>query len=258
MAAAEGRMTKRSRTTSRSRASATPASPGVQARRLAGALGALAKGLPNPWDESTDYFHPFAGSEAKSHVELNMAAHQRWTLDGERDARILSMALQIRLREVLREDLGGVYGVRVGARLVREPTQRRELTIGFGCDPENVDKLRTAAIAEVRAVARTGVGPDQLTKLTEQLRREREVSLKNNRWWIATLRDAYYFHDDLAQLLDLDAVIARVTRANLRAAAARFLDENNLVIGVLRPASAPDTAVPAVAPSPVEDRAISR
>ncbi len=53
-------MTKRSRTTSRSRASATPASPGVQARRLAGALAALAKGLPNPWDESTDYFHPFA------------------------------------------------------------------------------------------------------------------------------------------------------------------------------------------------------
>jgi hypothetical protein len=52
-------MTKRSPKTSRSRASAAPASPGVQARRLAGALGALAKGLPNPWDESTDYFHPF-------------------------------------------------------------------------------------------------------------------------------------------------------------------------------------------------------
>jgi len=34
--------------------------PGVQARRLAGALKALAEGLPNPWDESTDYFHGFA------------------------------------------------------------------------------------------------------------------------------------------------------------------------------------------------------
>ena len=53
-------MTKRSRKTPRSRASATPASPGAQAMRLAGALQALAKGLPNPWDESTDYFHPFA------------------------------------------------------------------------------------------------------------------------------------------------------------------------------------------------------
>jgi hypothetical protein len=34
--------------------------PSRQAARLAGALQALAKGLPNPWDESTDYFHGFA------------------------------------------------------------------------------------------------------------------------------------------------------------------------------------------------------
>ena len=33
---------------------------GAQAARLAGALQALAKGLTNPWDESTDYFHHFA------------------------------------------------------------------------------------------------------------------------------------------------------------------------------------------------------
>jgi len=30
-----------------------------QAARLAGALQALAKGLPNPWDESTDFFRDF-------------------------------------------------------------------------------------------------------------------------------------------------------------------------------------------------------
>jgi hypothetical protein len=52
----------RSRKTSRARAAATPAAPGVQAKRLAGALQALAKGLPNPWDESTDYFHSFAAA----------------------------------------------------------------------------------------------------------------------------------------------------------------------------------------------------
>jgi hypothetical protein len=39
---------------------ALPGKPGVQAMRLAHALQALASGLPNPWDESTDYFHRFA------------------------------------------------------------------------------------------------------------------------------------------------------------------------------------------------------
>jgi hypothetical protein len=58
-------MTKRSRSVQAARKvgararAAAPATPGVQAVRLAGALHALARGLPNPWDESTDYFHRF-------------------------------------------------------------------------------------------------------------------------------------------------------------------------------------------------------
>src|SRR5690348_5889772 len=34
----------------------------LQAMRLAAALQALSRGLPNPWDESTDYFHRFVAA----------------------------------------------------------------------------------------------------------------------------------------------------------------------------------------------------
>ena len=55
------RSVRAARTTSaRSRAAA--AAPGPQAVRLAAALQALAHGLPNPWDESTDYFHRFVAA----------------------------------------------------------------------------------------------------------------------------------------------------------------------------------------------------
>jgi len=36
--------------------------PHAQAERLAEALQALARGVPNPWDESTDYFHQFTAA----------------------------------------------------------------------------------------------------------------------------------------------------------------------------------------------------
>ena len=55
--------TQASKRTSKSRSLSTTASPGkpdVQATRLSHALQALASGLPNPWDESTDFFHSFA------------------------------------------------------------------------------------------------------------------------------------------------------------------------------------------------------
>jgi hypothetical protein len=61
--------------------------PNVQAERLAQALQALAHGLPNPWDESTDYFHQFAAAmpatrklDAESfRIALNVGA--RYTID---------------------------------------------------------------------------------------------------------------------------------------------------------------------------------
>jgi zinc protease len=186
-----------------------------------------------------------AGAEAKSRVELEMSAPLRWTLDGSRDAEILSMVLQIRLREVLREDLGGVYGVRASAFVTREPVQRRHLTISFGCAPDNVEALKAAALAEVRAIARAGIGPEYLAKVTEQLRRAHEVDLKSNRWWQGRLRSAYYYRDDFTKSIDLDAVLRRVTSAGVQASARRFLDERNQIVGVLRPS--PD-AVP-VAPA---------
>jgi len=129
-----------------------------------------------------------AGSEAKARVELEMAAPYRWSLDATRDAAILSAVLQIRLREVLREDMGGVYSVRVGASISREPVQRRHLNISFGCDPANIDALEAAALGEIRTIAKSGIGADYLTKVSEQIRREHEVNLKSNGWWRAQLR----------------------------------------------------------------------
>jgi zinc protease len=188
-----------------------------------------------------------AGSEPRSRVTLAMSAPAPWSLDAERDAHILSRVLQIRLREVMREDMGGVYGVSVNASLSREPTQRRHLDISFGCDPANIDALKTAALAEIRTIARSGVGADYLTKVTEQIRREHEVNLKSNGWWRARLRSAYYFHDDFARSNDLEAALRRVTSANIQASAARFLDEKNLIVGILRPAA--DAAPPGAPPA---------
>ncbi|MGE5181111.1 MAG: M16 family metallopeptidase [Acidobacteriota bacterium] len=176
-----------------------------------------------------------AGTEPKSFVSLSMSAPDKWSLDAARDAKILSMVLRIRLREVLREDMGGVYGVQVGASISREPTQRRSLWIFFGCDPANVDKLKKAAFDEIAKFAKDGAGDEYLAKVREQLKREHETDLKENRWWLNQLRDAYYFGEDFGKQTDVDAAIARVTSANVKAAARHFFTPNNYVLGVMRP-----------------------
>ena len=185
-----------------------------------------------------------AGTEPKGFVSLTFSNDDKWSLDGERDARVLQMALRMRLREILREDMGGVYGVSVQGGLTREPTQRRTFTVSFGCDPDNADKLREAVFAELATIKKDGLGDDYLAKITEQLRRSHEVDLKENRYWMALLRAAYYYGDDFTKLVDIEAVAKRVTSANIKASVRRFFDDKNTIIGVLQPKSSTSAAAP--------------
>jgi zinc protease len=175
------------------------------------------------------------GSEPKSYVWMTFGAPDKWTRDAERDAQVLGMVLRIRLREVLREDMGGVYGVGSWISLRRQPTMRREATIQFGCDPANVEKLRDAALGVLREIQKNGIGEEYLVKVREQLRRGRETEAKENWWWRAQLREAYWFGEKFKDATNIEPVIARVTSANVKAAAKRYFDEKNLMVAVMRP-----------------------
>jgi zinc protease len=176
-----------------------------------------------------------AGTEPKSFVSLTMNNPDKWTLDSERDAKILSMILRIRLREVLREDMGGVYGVQAYAWTSREPKHRRGFRVSFGCKPENVEALQKAVFDEVGKIAKDGIGSDYLDKVREQLRRTHETDLKENGWWMGQLREAYYFGEKFEVISNVDATIKRVTSEHVKAAAKKFFDAKHYVLGVMRP-----------------------
>src|SRR5262249_3337662 len=127
------------------------------------------------------------GSEPKSLVSLLFHGKETWSRDTENDMRMLGEALSIRLREVLREGMGGVYGVSAGGGITRRPKPEYTFSITFGCAPENIDKLEKAVFDEIKAIQSKGVGADYASKVKELRRRARETSLKENGFWLNEL-----------------------------------------------------------------------
>ena len=191
-----------------------------------------------------------AGSEPKSRVHLSFAAPTKYTFEASRDASILRSVLQIRLREVLREDMGGVYDVTVRAGITIEPTQRQFLSISFGCAPDNIDKLRAATFAELASIAKSGVSADLTAKVSEQFRRAHETDLAENDWWAGLLHDWAKYGLDLDKLVAFEPVLARITTANVEATATRLFDPSRYIFVALVPtASGPIVpASPAASP----------
>lgn len=177
------------------------------------------------------------GSEPKAQVTMVFHGDEPWSRDKERDLYVLSQVVGMRLHEVLREDLGGVYGVNASGGLSRRPRQERAFVIQFGCAPEAVDKLVDAAFDEIEMVARVGADPDDLEKIKQQWLRERETQLATNEFWVRWLASSARYGDDPTIVLETSPMSARMTSANVKAAAKRFLSRKPYFQAVLLPAA---------------------
>jgi zinc protease len=147
----------------------------------------------------------------------------------------LADVLRLRLRDVLREDRGGTYGVQVGAGAAREPRPRYQLTIGFGADPARLDELTRAAFAELEKLRRDGPTEAELAKVREMELRSRETDLRSNDFWLAQLMSYDAQGWDMAGILAYPRWVQGLDAETVRAAAARYLDFSNYVQGSLLP-----------------------
>jgi zinc protease len=185
------------------------------------------------------------GIEPKSQVRMVFTADAAWTIESEYDIGVLAEALRTRLREVLREDMGGTYGVGVSGQLSRLPRGRYALSISFGCAPENVDALIRSTNAELDAFRREGPPEAVLEKIREARRRDREVALRENSFWSSALDQYLRDGRDPREILRFEERLSWVTRDRVRESAKRFLTPEATVLGVLYPkATSPEAQAP--------------
>ena len=177
------------------------------------------------------------GTEPKAAVQLDFHGDEAWTRDKDRDMFILGQVLGLNLHDVLREEKGGVYGVRAGGSLARSPHQERSFTIQFGCAPDRVAELITATFDEIAKLEKDGVPQDHLDKVKEMFTRARETELRQNGFWVGWLVTSYRFGDDPTLVLDPSKMLARITSDNIKAAAKRYLDLKQYFQAVMLPAA---------------------
>jgi len=179
-------------------------------------------------------------TEPKASVSIEFHGPYKWTRDDDRDMNILGQVLSIKLRESMREEMGGVYGVGANGRITRSPYQERSFGIRFGCDPARVDELVKAAFDGAAKVAKEAVDDATLDRVKQTFLRSRETDMKTNRFWLGWLSSAYKYGDDPALVLDPEPVLARMKPDLIKAAAKKFLDGKQYYQAVMLPENADD------------------
>lgn len=177
----------------------------------------------------------------KKGVEPKAAVSLKWTgaFDYNRMSRFqmnaLIKLLSIKLRENLREEKGGVYGVGASPKLTHFPKSTYEVTIGFGCSPENVEKLISGVIDEINDVKKNGCNEKNLLKVKETFLREREVALKENSFWMAAISQSAMNGENISELLEYNKWVNNLKGDDFKAWAEKYFNMNEYKRFVLLP-----------------------
>jgi zinc protease len=177
----------------------------------------------------------YKGKESKASVRLYFTGNTKYDEMDDLQLGQLCKALSIKLREVLREDAGGVYGVGVNGGIAREPVTDYSISINFGCAPENVDKLVALVMEEIRKTKQDGIEQNTIDKVIAEQTRGLENSIKENSYWRYMLEQQFFRNNDPLKILNAPQRIKLLTVDKTKTLANKFFDDQNVVKLVLLP-----------------------
>jgi zinc protease len=174
------------------------------------------------------------GLDPKSRVQLVWHGPLEWTFAHRFTINAMLDALNIHLRERVREELGGTYSITAYSDLDHYPESRYQIVIVFGCAPDQTTALIAAVEKEIAKLRTEPLDEKTLTKVKETMARQREINLKKNSFWQYVLRFYAWHREDPRTVLDFDRYVHQLTAEDIRDAAERyFATENRAVFRLL-------------------------
>ena len=175
------------------------------------------------------------GSTPKSEVGVVFSGPFQNTERNRVVIRAMANTLGGNLQRVLREDLGGTYGVSVVPEFTKRPTEEYRLTITFACDPARTQDLVKALFAVVDDFRTTGPGAGQVADVQAALRRDLETDSRRNGYLLNQLAFAYQYDEPISDPSALRTLYDQLTPSLLRDAARTYLDTTRYVKVLLFP-----------------------
>ena len=175
-----------------------------------------------------------AGIEPRSNTVLLFAGDMDWSRLEALKLNVAGEMLGIRLRERVREELGGTYSISVSAGGSSLPDAEYLGYVIFGSDPSRTEELFGEVFEEVKWL-REGGEQEYLDKVKEILRTAREEDLRENGFWLGQIRAAAQRGESFAEIVRFDQLLDDLTLEDIAVVARRYFPDDRYVRVVLRP-----------------------
>src|SRR5262249_1502109 len=127
--------------------------------------------------------------------------------------RAMTLVLQSRLFDTIRQELGGTYSIEVSPDTQKFPKPEYSVRIDWACDPARTATLVRSVFDEIDFVRNTTFSADQMMRIRSVLQREFEANSQNNGYLLNQISRRYQNRDieGLAAVVNLPDRIAMLT-----------------------------------------------
>lgn len=169
-----------------------------------------------------------AGIEPRSQSRLVFVGPFTYDQAHRTAIRAMAMVLQTRLRNVLREDLGGTYSVGASASYSRIPLPEYRVTIAFGSDPERTAALQARVFTEIERFRTEGPSERDVNDAREAMVREFESGSTQNGYLLAQITGRYQNDESVEDFFSIADTYRTLTATEIQDAARTYLDAANV------------------------------
>ncbi len=178
------------------------------------------------------------GKEAKVTVQLRYYGDYDYSEAENLKFDALESVLSLKLLERLREEESGVYGVGARGSSSKFPKGRYSFMIGFGTSPEKYQSLIQSALEEVEKIKKNGPEQLDLDKFVIEQKRQLEVQIRENGFWMGQIAGAYQNDEDPTYILRYVDELGKLTVDSVKEVANKYLKSDRLFKFILLPEEA--------------------
>ena len=169
------------------------------------------------------------GTEPKSIVLIQLNHDFDYNQKDRAIIKLLGKALSISLIDTVREKYGIVYSIGAYPNYDKLPTASASMSVYFPCGPDNIEQATKETFEIFDDVIANGVSEVNLNKAKQQLLKEYETNLKENNYWLKTLKNYYFFNIPQKEFDAYSKIVSSVTEKDIKKAAKKYLNNDNYI-----------------------------
>lgn len=175
------------------------------------------------------------GKEPKVNVQMRYYGDYQYSEAENLKFDALESVLNIKLIERLREDESGVYGVGARGNASKFPQERYNFLISFGTSPDKYLDLLNSAMEEVHKIKENGPLQSDLDKFVIEQKRQFEIQMRENGFWLSQISSAYRDQEDPTYVLRYIDELEKLTVDDVKEVANKYLKSDRLFKFILLP-----------------------